>query len=88
MDGTLVPVIATVDTSARAIAMVLPPTAPSAQPTPLGAFTFDQPVPDRLVMAGHLNGRSVRIVLQQIDLATFPLRNRGFHWVQEYPYFR
>ncbi|MEV0296306.1 DoxX family protein [Nocardia sp. NPDC050710] len=88
MDGTLVPVIAIVDTSAHTIAMVLLPTAPGAQPTPLGAFTFDQPAPDRLAMAGQLNGRSVSIDLQQLDPNTFPLRSRGFHWVQEYPYFR
>lgn len=88
MDGTLVPVIAIVDTSAHTIAMVLLPTAPGTQPTPLGAFTFDQPAPDRLAMAGQLNSRSVSIALQQVDLDTFPLRSRGFHWVQEYPYFR
>jgi hypothetical protein len=25
---------------------------------------------------------------ERVDLNRFALRNRGFHWIQEYPYFR
>lgn len=54
----------------------------------LAAFTVSRPQPQRLELAGQLEGRQVHIALEQVDLNQFTLRNRGFHWVQEYPYFR
>lgn len=85
MDGTLVPAIAAVDADAHRISV----SAPSvAQPTQIADFTFEQPVPDRLTLDGQLNGRPVAITLQQVDLNSYPLRGRGFTWVQDYPYFR
>ncbi|WNG81311.1 hypothetical protein C6A86_024535 [Mycobacterium sp. ITM-2016-00316] len=33
-------------------------------------------------------GHTVSMALREVDLSSFTLRNRGFHWVQEYPYFR
>jgi hypothetical protein len=30
----------------------------------------------------------VTMSTQQVDLAGFTLRSRGFHWMQDYPYFR
>jgi hypothetical protein len=37
---------------------------------------------------GELNGHKVRMSLERLDANTFTLVNRGFHWVQEYPYNR
>lgn len=54
----------------------------------LADFTVSRPDPQRLELAGQLDGRAVRIALEQVDLNQFTLRNRGFHWVQDYPYFR
>jgi hypothetical protein len=44
--------------------------------------------PDRLRLDGKLDGREVTMALERVDLADFTPQNRGFHWVQEYPYFR
>ncbi|MFX0576697.1 DoxX family protein [Nocardia nepalensis] len=88
MDGTLVPAVPAVDTAAHTLAVSAPPEQPDAQPTPIAAFTFEQPAPDRLTLNGQLHGRPVTISLQQVDLDSFPLRGRGFNWVQDYPYFR
>lgn len=87
MDGTLVPAVAAVDPAAHTIAVSGPPETPQAQPTPIATFTFEQAASDRLTLNGQLNGRPVTISLQQVDLHSFPLRSRGFNWVQDYPAF-
>lgn len=47
-----------------------------------------QPGPDQLLLRGQLNDQAVVISLDRLDLDSFTLRSRGFHWVQEHPYFR
>jgi hypothetical protein len=76
MDGALVPVPADVDADTIAL-----PDAPS------GRFAFDRSTPDRLRLTGELDGHAVTMSLERVDPNSFTLRNRGFHWVQEYPYF-
>jgi uncharacterized membrane protein YphA (DoxX/SURF4 family) len=76
MDGELVPVPAQVD--AHSIAL----------PTLDATFSYQRAAPGRLRLDGQLGGRPVTMSLQQVDLDGFALRNSGFHWVQEYPYFR
>ena len=56
--------------------------------TPVAMFTASRPTPAQLQLTGTLSGRDVTIWLDRLDLDQFTLRNRGFHWVQEYPYFR
>ncbi|MEV4130361.1 DoxX family protein [Nocardia sp. NPDC049707] len=85
MDGTLVPAVPVVDTAAHTISVSA---LSAAQPTQIADFSFEQPAPDRLLLNGQLNGRPVTIALQQVDLNSFPLRGRGFNWVQDYGYFR
>jgi hypothetical protein len=48
-------------------------------------LTIDRTAPDRLRLSGQLVGRAVTMALKRLDLDRFPLRNHGFHWVQEYP---
>ena len=43
---------------------------------------------DRLVLDGTLDGRVVHLELKQMDLNTFLLSSRGFHWIQEVPFNR
>ncbi|MEV0672345.1 DoxX family protein [Mycobacterium sp. NPDC050441] len=56
--------------------------------SPLAMLTASRPSPQELQLTGKLSGRNVTIWLDQVDLDQFTLRNRGFHWVQEYPYFK
>ena len=50
-------------------------------------FTFNRPEPDQLRLDGRLDGRPVTMSLERVDLNSFTLRSRGFHWVQDYPFF-
>jgi hypothetical protein len=76
MNGELVTAAATVDDHA----VVLPELS--------GKLNVTRPSPDQLRLDGRLDGRSVTMSLQRVDLNSFTLRNRGFKWVQDYPYFR
>ncbi|ONM46184.1 DoxX family protein [Nocardia donostiensis] len=93
MNGDLVPAPAQVDPAAHTITVTAAPAGPDsgaapAETAPLATFTFDQPAPDRLHLDGELNGTPTSIELERVDENSFPLRSRGFHWIQEYPYFR
>ncbi|WP_236566614.1 DoxX family protein [Nocardia sp. CY41] len=88
MDGQLVPMLALVDPGARTLVMVAPPAAVGDRPQPVAGFGFDRPGPQRLTLTGTLAGQPVSMALTSVPLDDFPLRSRGFHWVQEYPYFR
>ena len=50
--------------------------------------TFFYSVPDsaHLVLSGKMKDDSVYIFLQKQDMNQFPLINRGFHWINEFPY--
>ncbi|MBL1076415.1 DoxX family protein [Nocardia sp. 2] len=90
MDGSFVPADAIVDPATSTLTLTGPPHSDSAPPSRLPAytytFTFEQPEPDRLTLRGQVDGRPATISLQHLDPTTFPLRSRGFHWIQEYPY--
>jgi hypothetical protein len=75
MYGELVPAQAEVDAGTI--------TLPELRAT----FAVNQPKPDRLRLDGRLDGQAVTMSLERVDLDSFTLRSRGFHWVQEYPYF-
>ncbi|MFC4128456.1 DoxX family protein [Nocardia rhizosphaerae] len=55
---------------------------------PFATLTPDRVSPDRLLLRGELSGHAVVLTLDRVDPNTFTLRSRGFHWVQDYPYFR
>jgi uncharacterized membrane protein YphA (DoxX/SURF4 family) len=52
------------------------------------AFTFVRPAPDRLSLNGTVAGRKTTLELQRIDEKKLQLLSRGFHWIQDYPYYR
>jgi hypothetical protein len=81
MNGELVDAPATVDGSTLTL------TTPD-QPAPLATPSFERPSPDLLRLDGKIDGAPVTMSLERVDLQAFTLRNRGFNWVQEYPYFR
>jgi hypothetical protein len=47
---------------------------------------YSQPASGRLVLEGTVTGRQVRITLWRSDESQFLLVNRGFHWINEYPF--
>ena len=51
-------------------------------------FSFQQPAPDHLVLDGQMDGHRVRMRLILFDRNRFLLVNRGFYWIQEYPFNR
>ena len=52
------------------------------------SFTFQRPAPDQLFLDGEMDSHKVHMELQLFDRQKFLLVNRGFHWVQEYPFNR
>lgn len=80
MNGELVDAPVKVDGSSLALS--------GPDGAPLATLTASRPSPQQLQLTGELSGRDVTIWLDRVDLNQFTLRNRGFHWVQEYPYFR
>jgi hypothetical protein len=57
-----------------------------ALPDSGGTFTVDR-TGDHLRLDGRWNDAPLTIALERQPLEDFTLRNRGFHWVQEAPYF-
>jgi hypothetical protein len=54
----------------------------------VGALAYDRPSSDRLTLEGTMQGRQVTLRLTLFDRSRFLLVNRGFHWIQEYPFNR
>lgn len=55
---------------------------------PFATLSSEKPTPDQLLLRGILHERPITITLERKDPNTFTLRSRGFHWVQDYVYFR
>jgi hypothetical protein len=51
-------------------------------------FHFQRPAQDQLTLEGNMDGHTIHMQLQLVDRDKFLLVNRGFHWIQEYPYNR
>ena len=51
-------------------------------------LTYRRATADRLVMEGTIGKQLVHMELRQVDLNSFLLNTRGFHWVQEVPFNR
>lgn len=58
-------------------------TAPHAPA--FAALTIHRIAPDQLRLSGQLAGQPVTMMLQRLDLASFPLRGNHFHWIHQYP---
>lgn len=86
------------DEQARTLTLTL--SAPGRRPQP-GAtapelpdlpstlvFNYKETDPDRLTLEGKMGEEPVEIKLKRIPLDSFQLKNRGFRWINEYPYNR
>lgn len=53
-------------------------------------YTFNYSIPgkDRLMVRGNWQGDHITVVFRKYDIEQFRLVNRGFHWINEYPYNR
>ncbi len=51
-------------------------------------LNYTRPASDQLVLAGAMDGHKVEMKLRLQDRDKFNLVNRGFHWVNEYPFQR
>ena len=93
MDDTFTGYGAKVDMSARTITLTrgaatpVPGTA-SDQAQEVGRFTFEQPSPERLVLDGTLDGKTMRMELQYYDRSNFRLVQGRFRWIQDHPFNR
>lgn len=51
-------------------------------------FAFVRPAPDQLTLDGTMDGHKIQMQLKLLDRDKFTLVNRGFHWINEYPFQR
>jgi uncharacterized membrane protein YphA (DoxX/SURF4 family) len=51
-------------------------------------FTFQRLAQDQLTVDGDMDSHKIHMYLQLFDRNKFRLVNRGFHWIQEYPFNR
>jgi hypothetical protein len=79
MNDTLTFYRATIDTAARTLTLTMPDSATAP-------LSFARPTPERLVIDGTLHARVIRVELSLRTADSFPLRSRGFNWIQEYPF--
>ena len=82
MNDSFVFFAAKIDQPAGTIALT-PPNEKSAM-----VLRFQRPATDRLVVDGEMSQHAIHMELHLVDRGTFLLVNRGFHWIQEYPFNR
>jgi hypothetical protein len=79
MDDTFLGYGAKIDMAAKTVALTAGANAPAS------TFTFQRPAPDRLILDGSLDGRTIHIEARLFDRNNFLLVSRGFNWIQERP---
>ncbi len=48
-----------------------------------GAFTYEDPEPNQLVLDGNVNAHHFSVRLRRVDMSQFLLLNRGFHMINQ-----
>jgi hypothetical protein len=51
-------------------------------------LTYEQVSPEVVTLAGTLNGSEMTARLRRTEQRKFLLRDRGFHWINEFPFNR
>jgi hypothetical protein len=80
--------VPTIDPAAHTMTLARPPAAGRPANPAAGRLRYEQPDPDHLRLEGDVDGEPLRVQLVRLPEAAFPLLERGFHWVNEYPYHR
>jgi hypothetical protein len=57
-------------------------------PNAKSIFTYQQPAPGVLTVAGTMDGETIQAKLRLADGKPFLLTSRSFHWINEYPFNR
>ena len=63
-------------------------TSPAAPDREALMLRYTLKTPEHLELDGAAGAGTLRASLTRIDLASFPLMTRGFHWINEYPFNR
>ena len=84
MDDTFLSYGVKTDMVAKMIAVTTGPNAPAA------TFSFQRPDPDRLILAGTLDGPAIHMETRLFDRNKLLLvsRSQMFNWIQERPFNR
>ena len=53
-----------------------------------GDLTVKQVDDQHLALSGKANGKQLEVTLHKLKREDFLLINRGYHWINEYPYNR
>jgi hypothetical protein len=49
-------------------------------------LTYEYPTPDTWTISGTFGGRNLKVDLRRGEVPKFLLMERGFHWINEFPY--
>lgn len=83
MDDTFVRHQVKIDTAAKSVAMTR-----AGDPGWKASLVYEQAVPNRLRLAGEIDGRKIDMRIELLPRESFLLVTRGFNWIQEYPFNR
>ena len=56
--------------------------------TPDGVLTYSRPDAEHMELRGNFKNHPVVIELRKIDASKLMLVSRGFHWINEHPYYQ
>ncbi|HEY6347946.1 MAG TPA: DoxX family protein [Candidatus Angelobacter sp.] len=83
MDDTFAGFGSTIDDKGKTLLLTKP-----ADKNWKASFTFDRPAQDQLALDGSMDGHKIHMQLKLLDRSKLMLVNRGFHWINEYPFQR
>jgi hypothetical protein len=83
MDATVARYGIKLDETTKSIALTRP-----VDPKWTGTLTYERPDPGHLILKGDMGGTKIEMRTALFPREKFLLVNRGFNWVQEYPFNR
>jgi hypothetical protein len=83
MDDSFARFGASIDTNARTIAL-----SKGGDKKWKASLTYQRPAGDQLLLDGTMDSHKVHMQLLLVDRSKFMLVSRGFHWIQESPFYR